>query len=283
MVVENSEEVPRGAIDLPDVRDYSAEHVLGAADIPLPEEVFLHLEEGSQGNSVMCTCFSAYHAAQIANEAEHGTLLTPDFIKGWSLQGEFGTRTKDGDYVQTALKSLVKNGLHTLTGNKPILGYATIEKTYESIQYWLARGYAVVTSMRVTNTNFKKAKNEGVWGGMDGGVVGGHAVTISGYKEDHLIVSNSYGANWGYFRNGTFKVKRQDVPALGTCYVVYDKKDAEYLYKDVTNESPHFEAIKKMKELGIMTGYEDGRFGPNNPVTRSELAAVLTRFINLTK
>ena len=35
--------------------------------------------------------------------------------------------------------------------------------------------------------------------------------------------------------------------------------------------------IKEIIERGIMTGFEDGSFKPNNPVTRAQLAVVITR------
>lgn len=41
-------------------------------------------------------------------------------------------------------------------------------------------------------------------------------------------------------------------------------------------------AIEKVKELELMSGYPDGTFKPDNPVTRAELASVLTRFYEMT-
>lgn len=264
---------PSGALDRPDFRDYIAEQILGKDDIPLPEQVRLDLKEGDQGKSVMCTCFSAYHAAQIANEMEHKEVLDPLFDKGWELQGKLGTRTSNGDYVQTALKSIVKNGLITSDGVYKIDGYARIEKS--EINYWLAKGFAIVTSGPVTKTNFKKAKYEGVWTGLDGERVGGHAFVLTGYKPFYKIASNSYGDTWGKFNDGTFLIKNEDVEDLGTCYILYDHKDLKYIFKDVTEDSPFAEAIKSLKDKGIMNGYGDGTFLPNNPVTRAELAQVI--------
>lgn len=268
---------PNGAQDKPDIRDYMAEQILGKDDIPLPESVKLNLKEGDQGNSVMCTCFSAYHAAQIANEMEHKATLDPLFDKGWELQGKFGTRTSNGDYVQTALKSLVKNGLITKDGVYKIDGYARIEKS--EINYWLAQGFAIVTSAPVTKTNFKKAKYEGIWTGLDGDRTGGHAFIIDGYKPFYKIASNSYGDTWGKFGDGTFLIENEDVEDLGTCYIVYDQKDLKYIFKDVTEESPFAEAIQSMKEKGIINGYGDGSFLPNQPITRGETAQVITNLI----
>src|SRR5690606_5978285 len=39
------------------------------------------------------------------------------------------------------------------------------------------------------------------------------------------------------------------------------------------------EAIAKVKAAGLMTGYEDGTFRPDQPVTRAELASVVARIL----
>ncbi|WP_172844417.1 N-acetylmuramoyl-L-alanine amidase [Tumebacillus algifaecis] len=41
------------------------------------------------------------------------------------------------------------------------------------------------------------------------------------------------------------------------------------------------QAIRQVIDWGVMTGYEDGTWRPNQPVTRAELATVLVRFYNL--
>jgi N-acetylmuramoyl-L-alanine amidase len=40
--------------------------------------------------------------------------------------------------------------------------------------------------------------------------------------------------------------------------------------------------VELLKELGITTGYSDGTFGPDLPVSRAEMAAFLSRAFNLT-
>lgn len=47
-------------------------------------------------------------------------------------------------------------------------------------------------------------------------------------------------------------------------------------YSDVPAESTHAEGIRKATELGLMQGYPDGTFRPGEPVTRGQLATVLT-------
>ena len=271
--------LPGGAIDMPDLRDYQAEHILGVDDKDIPEKMRLDIDEGDQGDSTMCTCYATYHVAQVANELEHKSKLEPNFYQGWELQKKFGTYNKQGDYVQTALNSLKKHGFLTVNnGVFPIEGYARINQN--EIRDWISKKYAIVTSGPVTSTNFKKAKYDGVWTGLDGDRVGGHAFTIIGYEPGYIIVSNSYGSTWGFYKDGTFKIADKDIKALGTCYIIYDKKDLKYLYKDVTDKSPHYESIKWCKEQGLMHGYQDGRFGPNDPLTRAQFAEVMYRKFN---
>ncbi|ARU59702.1 hypothetical protein CBW65_00570 [Tumebacillus avium] len=40
------------------------------------------------------------------------------------------------------------------------------------------------------------------------------------------------------------------------------------------------ESIRQVIEWGVMTGYEDGTWRPNQAVTRAEMASVLVRFYN---
>ena len=73
---------------------------------------------------------------------------------------------------------------------------------------------------------------EGVWTGLDGERVGGHAFVLTGYKPFYKIASNSYGDTWGKFNDGTFLIKNEDVEDLGTCYILYDHKDLKYIFKE---------------------------------------------------
>lgn len=52
-------------------------------------------------------------------------------------------------------------------------------------------------------------------------------------------------------------------------------------FVDVEAEDPHIAAIDWAAEQGIIKGYGDGRFGPGDPVTRQQLAAMLYRYVKL--
>jgi len=50
-------------------------------------------------------------------------------------------------------------------------------------------------------------------------------------------------------------------------------------FVDVPPDHWAADAIRIVKEAGLMTGREDGTFGPNDPVTRAQLAAILARLM----
>jgi predicted esterase len=51
-------------------------------------------------------------------------------------------------------------------------------------------------------------------------------------------------------------------------------------FPDVGFDRWSCKSIKKLSELGITTGYADGRFGPDHTVTREQMAVFLTRALN---
>jgi len=51
-------------------------------------------------------------------------------------------------------------------------------------------------------------------------------------------------------------------------------------YPDVDDNAYYAEAIYNMKRLGVITGYDNGNFGPNDYVTRGQLATILDRYDN---
>jgi hypothetical protein len=48
-------------------------------------------------------------------------------------------------------------------------------------------------------------------------------------------------------------------------------------YSDVSPDSPHAGAIGALTEAGLLTGFPDGSFRPNEPLTRGQMARVLER------
>lgn len=277
-----SDSIPTGSFDKPDLDEKMAEHILGTTITNTPDTYIMDTIASDQKGTVHCTTYSTYHVGKILNEIEHNNGISIFPEKGWALQKEFGTYFDKGDYIQTALKSIVKNGMQTLNGTVyPFTGYAQVKK--EEINSWLAKGYPVVTSSPVTKTNFVKARDVGIFGGLDGEIVAGHAFAIIGYKPSYKVALNSYGATWGKSGNGTFLIEDKDIANLGTAYILYDAKDLDYLFNDVTSESWAYEAVKFCKDNGIVKGYPDGNFLPNAQITRAEAVQIAFNVIKYLK
>lgn len=48
-------------------------------------------------------------------------------------------------------------------------------------------------------------------------------------------------------------------------------------FKDVNKDHWAYEAIKDLTDRKILTGYEDGTFKPDEPITRAEVVTILSR------
>ena len=49
-------------------------------------------------------------------------------------------------------------------------------------------------------------------------------------------------------------------------------------FSDITTGTPVADAVAKLVGYGVINGYEDGTFKPDNTITRAEFAAIITRF-----
>ena len=58
-------------------------------------------------------------------------------------------------------------------------------------------------------------------------------------------------------------------------------EEIEIDYKDVLQGKWYVSTIKKAKAAGYISGYADGTMKPDNPITREEVAAIITRIMNL--
>ena len=50
---------------------------------------------------------------------------------------------------------------------------------------------------------------------------------------------------------------------------------ADYLFPDVAEDHPHADAIYFLEERGVIDGYDDGNFGPSDPVSRVQALKIL--------
>jgi len=270
----------KGAYDIPNKNDFIAEHVVGD---PLDEVIILKsvnlnkVPSHNQGKSWHCTAYALTHIEEILNTLEHEMIVSLDPEEQWKNQCDLHgvpSTISGGDSLQNALNALVKNGLKNIKNPDidvpvfKITGYAQIEKTVESFQKWLCYNMPLFTGS------------------------GTHCYAIIGYDDGKrvFIAKNSYGPEWGRKGDGTFEIPYNDLSKLFTTYIVYDQKDVQFIFRDVTDVSPNAKDIAEAAKLGLMKGYgEEGAalkekfFRPEQPITRSELATVMVRLYNLLK
>lgn len=92
--------------------------------------------------------------------------------------------------------------------------------------------------------------------------------------------SGSYikGYTDGSFR-GNNKISRAEVAAIFTRILALNSSSTETgKYLDVENSYWAYEAIENVSDIGLFNGEVDGNFNPNRPITRAEIAAVITRY-----
>ena len=63
-----------------------------------------------------------------------------------------------------------------------------------------------------------------------------------------------------------------------TGWVLAQTARIETHYKDIAADNPHLTGIQFVTEAKLMTGYEDGTWRPDQPVTRQQLATILERY-----
>jgi len=69
--------------------------------------------------------------------------------------------------------------------------------------------------------------------------------------------------------------------AVSACGIGYGNGDRSF--KDVTPSHPYYESIMKSANSGLVGGYEDGTFRPDNTITRAEVVTVMNRVQKIDK
>ena len=90
----------------------------------------------------------------------------------------------------------------------------------------------------------------------------------------------------GGYPDGTFKpgnnITRGQAAAIIAKMIKLDMNDVKNPgFKDVTTANGYYKAIAALAEAGIIGGYEDGRYGPNDPVKRGQFASILVKAFDL--
>ncbi|WP_153721079.1 S-layer homology domain-containing protein [Sporosarcina cascadiensis] len=103
------------------------------------------------------------------------------------------------------------------------------------------------------------------------------ALAVNELAERHVI---------GGYPDGTFKpgnpVTRGQAAAMIVKLTGMDTSNVkDPQFKDVAKTNGSYQAIAALAQANVIGGYEDGRFGPNDPVKRGQLASILVKAFDL--
>lgn len=70
------------------------------------------------------------------------------------------------------------------------------------------------------------------------------------------------------------------IGVLVFCFSAGASASAAVTFTDVNNDAWYAEAVTDMAEYGIIVGYDDNTFRPDNSITRAEFAAMLARIVD---
>lgn len=111
----------------------------------------------------------------------------------------------------------------------------------------------------------------------------GDTVTVTpkpGYKVDKITVTDQNGkpVEITVKPDGTYTFKQPN--GRVTIEIEYAPVPLTDLpwnnpFTDVSEGDWYYEAVRFVQERGLMDGYSDGRFGPNAPLSRAQLAQIL--------
>lgn len=90
----------------------------------------------------------------------------------------------------------------------------------------------------------------------------------------------------GGYPDGTFKpgnsITRGQAASIIAKMINLDTKNVKNPgFKDVSTANGYYKSIAAMADKGIISGYGDGRFGPNDPITRGQMASILVKAFDL--
>ena len=100
-----------------------------------------------------------------------------------------------------------------------------------------------------------------------------------------ILVMNELGIVKGY-EDGTFRpenyITRAEFATMVSRFANMKNIEIKGSFKDVTTEHWAYKTINFAKIMGWISGYEDGTFKPDNPITRAEAITIINRMLQRT-
>jgi len=255
----------------------------------------------NQGATMMCVSYAIAMARYMyeLNDSGNAKQFSPAYAYANRASGDF---KGEGMYIRQALNCLNNNGicyLKTLNYSGP---YKDVYNKYISVKtkadteakpFRISSFYGIYnddqikqaivsTGCAIASYNlFDNWYNVSTNGKMDsnyGTNHGGHCVLIVGWTESReWIILNSWGETWG--DKGLAYVP-MSVPK-NEAWCMLDNIQ-EVFFKSVKDINNHWamNSINKAIQTGVLKGYEDGTFRPDNSITRAEACAIISKITN---
>lgn len=110
-----------------------------------------------------------------------------------------------------------------------------------------------------------------------------HDIPVNHFAYDAIIQLTSNGIIDGYsdesFRPSN-SVTRGQAAAIINRILKHTPRNIEY-FSDVNSQNRFAKDIAAIKELGVINGFSDGTFRPNDPMTRAQMAVIVKNAFNI--
>ena len=103
-----------------------------------------------------------------------------------------------------------------------------------------------------------------------------HCICVVGWDDvkDTWLIKNSWGEEWG--DNGISGIRKD---AIGAEVYLLLNNEIELPFEDVKEDDWFYSAVKHVYMSDIMNGRTETTFNPNEPMTRAEIATVISRLM----
>lgn len=130
--------------------------------------------------------------------------------------------------------------------------------------------------------SFYNTNSSGLVPSKSGSYCGSHAMVIVGWTKinssEYYIVQNSWGPEWGDCGYCYIPFSSNIISDL---YTSVDKENTTVKFSDVSGGKHWAEKhIDKCVKAGLINGYADGTFKPNNTITRAEICTMFAKMLN---
>lgn len=207
-----------------------------------------------------------YPREAMSNLLNYGNVLEKDFPENLEIED-----------IKTLVNARKTNCLANAKTYK-LKSYARVT-SINSVKSAIYTNHSPILIVVDVYDNFYNIQHDGIVPERSGNYCGSHAMVIVGWTNiggtEYYVVQNSWGSEWG--DNGYCYIKT-GLSIISDMYTSTDKENVTVNFSDVTGGKHWAETyISKCVKKGLINGYSDGTFKPNNPMTRAEVCVMFAK------